>query len=137
MNFYNTYTNDISPVLQSLDILIKSGEDNIEPNEICSILNISQKEMNYIVKEKNIKHISSESIPVIMLNGSSYICRLFRKSLSYAKNSVYTPEDIAYIYSIDRGKVINACNKLHITEITEDILPKIFKNIRVGVPSQE
>ena len=136
MNFYNTYTNDISPV-QSLDILIKSGEDNIEPNEICSILNISQKEMNYIVKEKNIKHISSESIPVIMLNGSSYICRLFRKSLSYAKNSVYTPEDIAYIYSIDRGKVINACNKLHITEITEDILPKIFKNIRVGVPSQE
>ena len=134
MNFYNTYTNNISPALRSLDILIRSGEDDIEPDEICSILDISRKEMNYIVKEKNIKHISSECIPVIMLNGSSYICRLFRKSLSYTENSVYTPEDIAYIYSIDRGKVINACNKLRITEITEDILPKIFKNIRVSVP---
>ncbi len=134
MNFYNTYTNNISPALKSLDILIRSGEDDIEPDEICSILDISRKEMNYIVKEKNIEHISSECIPVIMLNGSSYICRLFRKSLSYTENSVYTPEDIAYIYSIDRGKVINACNKLRITEITEDILPKIFKNIRVSVP---
>lgn len=129
MNFYNTYANDISPALKSLDVLIKSGEDNIEPDEICSILNISQKEINYIVKEKNIKNISSESIPVIMLNGSSYICRLFRKSLSYTKSSTYTPEDIAYIYSIDTGKVLNACNKLRITEITEDILPKLFKNI--------
>ncbi len=129
MNFYNTYNNEICPALRSLDILIKSSEDNIEPNEICSLLNISKKEISSIVKAKNIKNISSESIPLIMLNGSSYICRIFRKSLSYTKNTVYTPEDIAYIYSIDTGKVLNACSKLRITEITEDILPKIFKNI--------
>lgn len=129
MNFYNTYSNEICPALKSLDILIKSSEDNIAPDEICSLLNISHNEINKIVRAKNIKNISSESIPLIMLNGSSYICRIFRKSLSYTDSTVYSPEDIAYIYSIDTGKVLKACNKLCITEITEDILPKIFKNI--------
>ncbi len=129
MNFYNTYSNEIRPALRSLDVLIKSSEDDIAPDEICSLLNISRKEINKIVRAKNIKNISSDCIPLIMLNGSSYICRIFRKSLSYTKNTVYSPEDIAYIYSIDAGKVTKACDKLRITEITEDILPKIFKNI--------
>ncbi len=129
MNFYNTYSNEICPALRSLDILIKSSEDNIAPDKICSLLNISHNEINKIVRAKNIKNISSDCIPLIMLNGSSYICKIFRKSLSYTKNSVYSPEDIAYIYSIDTGKVLKACDKLRVTEITEDILPKLFKNI--------
>lgn len=128
-SFFNTYYNEISPALQSLDVIIKSHYSSIDINELSSLLHITPKEINTILNSKHITNLTSEIIPTIMLNGSSYICKIFKKSLSYYNSPTYTPKDIAYIYNIDKTKVEKACRTLHITEISEANLPQLFRLI--------
>lgn len=128
-SFLYVYNNEISPTLKALDIIIKEHYPSVDINELSSLLHITPNEINTILNSKNISKISSDIIPTIMLNGSSYICKIFKKSLSYYNCSTYSPKDIAYIYSIDKRKVENAFNALNITEISEANLPKLFKLI--------
>ena len=128
-SFFNTYYNEICPTLKELDVIIKSNYSNVDINELSTLLGITPEEIHIILDSKNIESLSSEVIPTIMLNGSSYICRIFKKALSYNNNKTYSPRDIAYIYSIDEEKVLNACSELHITEISESNFPQLFKLI--------
>ncbi len=127
-NFFNTYYNEIQPTLQSLDIIMKS-HSGIDINELSALLQITPCEINTILNSKHISILTSEAIPTIMLNGSSYICRTFKKSLSYCGSKYYLPKDIAYIYGIDKDTVEKAFNALNITEISESDLPALFKLI--------
>lgn len=128
-SFFNTYYNEICPTLKELDVIIKANYSDVDINELSSLLGITPREINVILDSKNIDSLSSEIIPTIMLNGSSYICKIFKKSLSYYNNDTYSPHDIAYIYNIDENKVKNACNALHIKEISEANFPQLFKLI--------
>lgn len=128
-SFFNTYYNEICPTLKSIDIIIKAHYSNVDINELSNLLHITPAEIKTILNSKHINNISSDIIPTIMLNGSSYICRIFKKSLSYYNCNTYSPKDIAYIYGIDKRKVENAFNRLNITEISERNLPKLFKLI--------
>ncbi len=128
-SFFNTYYNEICPTLRELDVIIKSNYSHVDINELSSLLGITPEEIHIILDSKNIESLSSEVIPTVMLNGSSYICRIFKKSLSYYNSKTYSPRDIAYIYSIDEKKVLNAFSELHITEISESNFPQLFKLI--------
>lgn len=128
-SFFNVYYDEICPTLQSIDIIIKSHYSNVDINELSNLLHISQKEINIILNSKHITTLTSDIIPTIMLNGSSYICKIFKKSLSYYNSKNFTSKDIAYIYNIDINKVEKAFKKLHITEISETDFPKLFKLI--------
>lgn len=128
-SFFYLYYNEICPTLKSLDIMIKSGHSNVDINELSSLLHITPDEINTILISKHINHISSEIIPTIMLNGSSYICRIFKKSLSYYNCTTYLPKDISYIYNIDKIKVEKAFKALNINEISDVNLPQLFKLI--------
>ncbi len=128
-NFLNVYNNEICPTLKALDIIIKAHYNNVDINELSSLLHITPNEINTILSSKHINNISSDIIPTIMLNGSSYICKIFKKSLSYYNCTTYSPKDIAYIYNIDKRKVEKAFNALNITEISESNFPQLFKLI--------
>lgn len=128
-SFFNVYHNEICPTLKALDLIIKAHYSNVDINELSNLLHITPKEINLILNSKHINNITSDIIPTIMLNGSSYICKIFKKSLSYYNSNTYSPKDIAYIYSIDKTKVEKAFDKLHITEISEEKLPILFKLI--------
>lgn len=125
-NFYNTYYKEISPRLKTLDLIIKTGDNSIDADELSSLLKITKDEINYILKVKNISTLSSDIIPTIMLNGSSYICKLFKNSLSYCNCKTFSARDISYIYGIDKIKIEKAFCNMNITEITEENLPKLF-----------
>ena len=84
-SFFNTYYNEI-----------KSNFSHVDINELSSLLSITPEEIHIILDSKNIESLSSEVIPTVMLNGSSYICRIFKKSLSYYNSKTYSPRDIAY-----------------------------------------
>lgn len=128
-SFFYVYHNEICPTLKALDLIIKAKYSSVDINELSDLLHITPKEINTILNSKHIKNITSDIIPTIMLNGSSYICKIFKKSLSYYNCNTYSPKDIAYIYSIDKTKVENAFNKLNITEISESNLPQLFRLI--------
>lgn len=128
-SFFNLYYNEICPTLKALDIIIKAHYNSVDIDELSNLLHITPNEINTILNSKQINNISSDIIPTIMLNGSSYICKIFKKSLSYYNCNTYSPKDIAYIFSIDKTKVENAFNKLNITEISEANLPQLFRLI--------
>ncbi len=128
-SFFNFYYDEICPALRALDIKIKEHCNTVDIDELSSLLHITPNEINTILNSKHITDLTSDIIPTIMLNGSSYICKLFKKSLSYCNSKTYSPNDIAYIYNIDKQKVEKAFNTLHITEISEANLPKLFKLI--------
>ncbi|MDO4300151.1 MAG: hypothetical protein Q4D26_02030 [Clostridia bacterium] len=128
-NFFNVYYNEICPTLQALDLIIKANYSNVDINELSNLLHITPTEINTILDSKHINNLTSDIIPTIMLNGSSYICKIFKKSLSYYNSKTYSPKDIAYIYNIDKSKVEKACSTLHITEISEANFPQLFKLI--------
>ena len=127
-NSHNHYEY-IQSTLEAIDVLIKGSFEYISSNEVSRLLNITPDEVNYIAKQKNIDNISSNNILTIMLNGSSKICKLFRKSLNYTNTYQYSAADIAYIYSVDKNIVITACNNLNISDITDEQLPQILNYI--------
>lgn len=128
-SFFNFYYDEICPALRALDIKIKEHCNTVDIDELSSLLHITPTEINTILDSKHITNLTSDIIPTIMLNGSSYICRIFKKSLSYCNSITYSPKDIAYIYNIDKNKVEKAFKDLNITEISEESLPCLFKLI--------
>lgn len=130
-NFYDYYNNIISPKLKTLDILSKGNYDNIDINKIISLLDISQEEVQNIINTKNIHNITSDNLHIIMLNGSSYICRIFRRILNINCPQNYTIMDIAYIYDLDPKIIDNICRNHNIKIITQNELKTIFKKIKL------
>ena len=128
-SFFNFYYNEISPVLEALDIKIKEHSSYIDIEELSSLLHITPGEINTILDSKHITRLTSDIIPTVMLNGSSYICRIFKKSLNYCSTKTYTAKDISYIYGINKEKTEKAFLSLNITEISDEDLPKLFKLI--------
>ena len=128
-SFFNLYYNEICPTLKALDIMIKSKYESVDINELSYLLHITPAEINKILEFKHLSKISSEFIPTIMLNGSSYICKIFKKSLSYYNCNSYQPKDISYIYNIDIKKVEEAFKQLNLKEISSVNLSELFKLI--------
>lgn len=128
-SFLTIYNNIICPKLKSIDIAIKATYENIDPKTISSILDISQKELSEIIKVKHIHRLCSQDIPTIMLNGSSYICKIFRKTLNVGCPTEYTALEISYIYNIDYALINEACTKLNKYSFKEDELPLLFEHI--------
>lgn len=128
-NFLSVYNNIISPKLKSIDIAIKCCDNSIDINNISCLLDISEQEVIHILKLKNIHSISSKDIPVIMLNGSSYICKIFRKTLNIGCPKIYTAYDISYIYNFNYNDVTKICHRLNKSKFTSEELPMLFKYI--------
>lgn len=128
-NFLEYYNNSICPKIKSIDIAIKSHEHNFDVKYISSLLDLSEAEIIYIIKTKHIATISSEDIITIMLNGSSYICKIFRKNLNIGCPEFYTAEELSYTYLIDYKKVKKIYESLNIDKITANDFPIVFKKL--------
>ena len=125
-NFWNYYIKNISPKLKQIDILLKGKLYNIPLKTISVLLDLSEKEIQAIMSEKNITCVTSDNFLTIMLNGKSYICTTLKKEFEKKSPHKYSAEDIAYIYNIDLGKIKNAFNFLEINQISSDKLQSIF-----------
>jgi len=128
-NFWNYYIKNISPRLEQIDILIKTKSCNISKKTASILLDINEHEVEAIMFNKNIKHITSENFLSIMLNGKSYICNILKKEFKKRNKENYTAEDISYIYNIDYNKTKNAFKFLNIKTISSDSIKAIFIQI--------
>lgn len=128
-NFLEYYNKSICPKIRSIDIAIKSHEQNLDIKYISSLLDLSESEIVYILKQKHITAISSEDIITIMLNGSSYICKIFRKTLNIGCPKFYTAEELSYTYLIDYKKVKGIYENLNIDKVTANDFPIIFEKL--------
>lgn len=128
-NFLDYYNKNIFPVIQSIDIITKSNEKNIDIKHISTLLDLSENEIKYILNSKSYNNINSDNIATIMLNGSSFVCGIFRKTMNIGCPKFYTAYDIAYIYSFKYQYIKSIFESLNITYLEETDLHNVFKLI--------
>ena len=64
-----------------------------------------------------------------MEEGSSNICKIFKRELETGSPFIYTREQFAYIYDFDTGLVNDICAKLNIKELTWQNIPTVFGHL--------
>ena len=128
-SYLEYYAYCIRPKLKEIDLFIKTSLKGLSVSETANILNLTEQEVKGIMEKEGIESISRLAFFKIMENGSSDICRLFKREIEIGSPYVYSKEDISYIYNIDIGTIENVCNVLEITEITPFTLPDVFAEI--------
>lgn len=130
-SFLDVYQSEIAPKLKEIDITIKTLDKPLSKSVVCRILQISKDELNKIMEHNNIKKINRLSFFTIMQNGTSDICKFYKREVECGSPYTYKREKIAYIYNLKIEDVNCACEKLGIVEATPFTLPILFSQIRI------
>nr|WP_317358559.1 hypothetical protein [uncultured Tyzzerella sp.] len=121
----DTYNNIIIPKLKEIDIFLKTN-DNMCLEEVCEILEINKDELEKILSKINIKEINNKNFISIMLNGTSFICKMLKREIECGSPHFYNAKDLSYIYDLDYEKVLMAYKFLDIEKITSKQIPVIL-----------
>lgn len=122
------YNSKIIPKIKEIDLFIKSNYI-FNTSEVSKILEIDEEEINSILNFLDEKEINRKTMIYIMLNGSSYICKLIKREIERGTPEFYTPEDLAYIYEIDYEKVKNAYKFLELKWALPSQIPCILAQV--------
>ena len=128
-SFLDEYRENIIPRLQAIDVLLKSNDYPLSVSQTSKTLEISNDEVFSIMGQLNFSSIDERGFLMIMRNGSSRICNLFKRELDCGSPVFYKPEQIAYIYGLDETQVFDICCGLNISEVNADLLMEIFSKI--------
>jgi hypothetical protein len=127
LSYLEVYTDKIVPRLQAIDLCLKSGE-GIDHATAADLLDITDNEATLLREGKDGK-LSTDEFLLLMQFGSSELCGMFRRELERRSPVIYTVDDIAYIYGLDRDCVQLAFDKLNASAVTEYLLPEVFSEI--------
>lgn len=130
-SFLDVYQNEIAPKLRQIDLTIKTLDKPLSRPAVCKLLGISRHELNDIMEQNKINQIDKLSFFTVMQNGTSEICKLFRREIECGSPYTYEREKIAYIYNLKADDVNSACEKLGIIEATPFTLPVLFSQIPI------
>ncbi len=122
------YNNIIVPKIKELDIFLKTNE-NMCLNDVSNILEISEKEIKDILIKINQKEINNANFLAIMLNGTSFICKVLKREIECGSPYFYDAKDLSYIYELDYERVLNAYRFLNLDKITVKQIPAILVQI--------
>ncbi len=132
INYLEIYNAAIAPKLKRIDTMLKTGEGTISPEDAADALYISEAEVYEIMRENGLEYIDRAAFLLIMKNGTSGLCGLYRREMELGSPEVYTSRDIAYIYNLNLDDINEAYDKLNILcAATPDMLPDIFANVVV------
>ena len=126
-NFFDLYSNEIAPRLEEIDVLMKSG--CVDISLLAQALSVPRAELRRIMSRNRLERITRKNLHIILSEGSSELCRIYRREVERGSPLVYTRDDISYIYGLDSRRVDEACDRLGVKETTEYFLPQIFKLI--------
>lgn len=130
--YLDYYNNNLSPKLKEIDLFLKTEEkDIIDTNVVSELLDISNHEIEEIMRNNDIDSITKHSFIMIMFYGSSDICKLFSREVKRKVPNSYSPSDISYIYQLPYESVIQAAKKASIKNITANNINELFSYIYV------
>jgi len=128
-NYLHKFELETTPVLQEIDIMIKTYDKPFSAEKTAAVLGLNKKEVKLIMQKQGLKKINRKAFFKIMRNGSSTVCQLFRREIEVGLPYTYTKEEIAFIYGLDKSAVCEAFDKLGIHEATYITLPGILSAI--------
>lgn len=126
-----SYQNNIVRRLKEIDLFLKTKSSPYTKSDTIELLQISDEELEEVMKENNITHITPESFIVIMKSGSDELCRIFKRELECGMTEYYSPEQISYIYNIDIDVILNAYAQMGITKLHPGLMETLFSNIYI------
>ncbi len=129
--FLEYYVTVIRPQLMEIDLLIKTSCKRLPVSEAANALCLTNDEVKQIMQNQHIKAINRRNFFKIMEQGSSNICKLFKREVESGSPHIYSRENISYIYGLELSEVNKVCDKLKIKEITPFTLPDVFSEIHV------
>ena len=132
-SYLEQYYAKIAPAIREIDLMLKTSEGDLSVGQTSRALDIKPNEIIDIMNANKLQRITTSEFLIIMRQGSSEICRMYRRELDKGSPFVYTHEDISYIYGIDLGLIEDVCARLGIYEITEYTLPEVLAEIEVPV----
>ncbi len=119
------YNNKIVPKIKEIDIFLKTSE-NMPIKDVAKMLEISEDEIKSVLLKLNEKNLTSQNFINIMLNGSSFICKILKREIECGSPYFYNPKDLSYIYGLDYEKVLTAYKFLNLKTITASQIPIIL-----------
>jgi hypothetical protein len=125
-SFLDEYEEQIAPVLREIDIFVKSSVFPVAVAQTSRVLGISNDEVCVICKGRE---IDKSVFFQIARDGSSDVCKLFRREVDLGSPVLYKPSDLAYIYGLDVCLVERAYQDSSLVEATTESLPMIFTKI--------
>ena len=129
-SYHMLYEAEIAPKLREIDIFIKSCA-GITAGEASRLLMISEDETRRLMTAHRIRSLDRRSFFTIMADGSSWLCKLFRRECELGSPFVYSADEIAYIYALDAEEVRRAFDETGVIEATAYTLPLVFSRITV------
>ena len=134
MSYWDFFQQYYKPLLQDIDILLKSMEGPISVADAAKALVMSEEITKDILKDillkEEIQLIDQKGFWDIAMHGNSHLCRLLQRQCLCGSPDIYSPEHIAYIYGLQTEHVTEVCKTNGYTEIfaqnLEDILNKIY-----------
>ena len=119
------YNNKIVPKIKEIDIFLKTSE-NMPIKDVAKMLEISEDEIKSVLLKLNENNLTSQNFINIMLNGSSFICKILKREIECGSPYFYNPKDLSYIYGLDYEKVLTAYKFLNLKNITASQIPIIL-----------
>lgn len=130
INYQMLYETEVAPRLREIDIALKALDD-ISIAEASHLLLITEDETQRLMAERGVAKVDRSSFPVIMQNGSSWLCTLFQREIEIGTPFVYTADEVAYIYGLSTDAVKRAFTEVGVIEATAFTLPIVFTHIPI------
>lgn len=122
------YFEKIMPKIKDIDIILKEKR-TISFEDTLNLLDIEEEELLEIMKKLKISKIKPKNFINIMINGSSFICKILRREIECGSPYYYSPKHISYIYNLDERKVLKAFAFLELDFVTTSQIPTILIQI--------
>lgn len=130
LDYYNKH---FANKIKAIDLFLKEiHTDIMDSNTVSDLLDISDEEIKIIMSDHNIQEIDKVSFFVLMQNGSSPVCKLFKRELQRKMPHFYSFYDISYIYQIPYEHVVEGAKNANLNSITSENIHELFEHIHMA-----
>ena len=133
-SYWDFFQHYYSPQLKKIDLLIKTMDRVLSVEEASRALHLNENLIKKIMAEKNISIIDKEGLLSILMHGDSPLCGLLQREFMRGSPSMYSPEDISYVYGLQKEHVESVFQNSGFNErVSAETLPQVLDKVFVFI----
>lgn len=133
VSYWEFFKQYYTPLLQEVDLLLKTSETPITVAETARILVMKPETIEKIMASEDIKQLDKEGVLRIMMQGDSPVCQLLQRECLCGSPDRYSPSHIAYIYGLQEDHVEAVCQENGYSEVLTQDIPDLLSKIYVFI----
>lgn len=129
--FLEYYQQEIRPRIMAIDTFLKSEPQPYAVEQVAHLFHLSATELGQLLDQEKFMIITRGVFLHLMQLAPAPFCRMFGREISCGMPTVYSPDDISYIYGIEIGLVQGAATKLGRKYFSATELMDLFGEIMI------